>query len=267
MRGRPRTTLRGPARAHQLAVPATAYEATPTAALISVRGVVVWAYAYQRKATWWFCNDGQAVSLSSVSLSLLRELFPMQTSRNKLRKVCPQCSTPVHVKRAVSECGYAFPSKRKAQSDNMLRAMKHKRVDRLHKANMRASETPEQTVNRQEQDKLCESSMRPSETHGQTVNRQKQSRAHMANMRASETHDQTVNRQEQDKLCKSSMRASETHDQAVNRQKQSRARMASKSRINCVKHEREPLKHLCKYCNDKELIKSACCASEASVCQ
>ena len=168
------------------------------------------------------------MSLSSVSLSLLRELFPMQTSRNKLRKVCPQCSTPVHVKRAVCEYGYAFPSKRKAQSDSMLRAMEHKRVDRLHKANMRASETPEQTVNRQEEDKLCKSSMRASETHDQTVNRQKQSRAHMASMRASETHDQTVNRQKQDKLCKSSMRASETHDQTVNRQEQDKLRKARK---------------------------------------
>ena len=37
----PATALRGPARAHQLAVRATAYVATPTAVLISARGLVV----------------------------------------------------------------------------------------------------------------------------------------------------------------------------------------------------------------------------------
>ena len=151
----------------------------------------------------------------------------MQTSRNELRKVCPQCSTPVHVKKAVCECGYAFPSKRKAQSDNMLRAMKHKRVDRLHKANMRASETHDQTVNRQKQSRARMASMRASETHDQTVNRQKQSRAHMASMRASEAHEQAVNRQTQSRAHMASMRASETHEQTVNRQKQSRVHMAS----------------------------------------
>ena len=168
----------------------------------------------------------------------------MQTSRSKLRKVhvCPQCSTPVNVKRAVCGCGYTFPSKRKAQSDSMLQAMKHKTVDRLHKANMRASETPDHTVNRQEQDKLRKSSMRASETHDQTVNRQEQDKLRKSSMRASETHDQTVNRQEQDKLRKARKRVSEIPDQTVNR-----------SLCNCY--------------NEKKVIKSVCCASEASVCQ
>ena len=44
MRGRPRAALRGPARGHQLAVPATAYMATPTAALISARGLSMRIY-------------------------------------------------------------------------------------------------------------------------------------------------------------------------------------------------------------------------------
>ena len=129
----------------------------------------------------------------------------MQTSRNNLRKVCPQCSTSVHVKRAVCDCGYVFPSKRKAQSDNMLQAMKHKRVDRLRKSSIRAFEA-----------------------HDQTLNRQKQSRTRMASMRASETPDQTLNRQEQDTLRKSSMRASETHDQTLNMQEQNKLRTARK---------------------------------------
>ena len=77
------------------------------------------------------------------------ELFPMETSSaSNLRKVCPQCSTTVHVRRAVCGCGYAFPSKRRARPE--LQAMKHERADRLHKVNVRTSETPEQTMNRQE---------------------------------------------------------------------------------------------------------------------
>ena len=131
------------------------------------------------------------ISPPSVSLSLLRELSTMQ---NKLRKVCPRCSTPVHVKRAVCGCGYTFPSKRKSQSENNMQAMKYNTMDRLRKSSMRASETPEHTVERQEQDKLRKS-----------------------RMRASETPEHTVERQEQDKLRKSSMRASETSEQALNR--------------------------------------------------
>ena len=36
-------------------------------------------------------------------------------SDRRLRKVCPQCDTAVHARRAVCGCGHAFPSKRKAQ--------------------------------------------------------------------------------------------------------------------------------------------------------
>ena len=65
------------------------------------------------------------------------------SSASTLRKVCPQCSTTVHVRRAVCGCGYAFPSKRRARPDSVSQAMKHQRV---HKANVRASETPVQTL-------------------------------------------------------------------------------------------------------------------------
>ena len=51
----------------------------------------------------------------------------------------------VHVRRVVCGCGHAFPSKRKAQSGKMSQAMKHSRADILHKANVRATETLEQT--------------------------------------------------------------------------------------------------------------------------
>ena len=54
---------------------------------------------------------------------------------SNLTKVCPQCNS-----RAVCKCGYAFPSKRKAQSGN---AMKCRSV---HKASVRASETSPKTL-------------------------------------------------------------------------------------------------------------------------
>ena len=101
---------------------------------------------------------------------------------------------------------------------------------------MRASETPEQTVNRQEQDKLHKSSMRASETPEQTVNRQMQSRARMTSMRASETPDQTVNRQEQNKLRNARKRASETPVQLLQRKETNKERMLCK-RSKCVSVE------------------------------
>ena len=65
---------------------------------------------------------------------------------NKLSKVCPRCSITVYVRRAVCGCGHAFPSIGKAQFGNMSQALRHRRADRLNKANMRASETPEQLL-------------------------------------------------------------------------------------------------------------------------
>ena len=91
------------------------------------------------------------------------------SSASTLRKVCPQCITTVHVRRAVCGCGYAFPSKRRAWPDSVSQAMKHQRV---HKENVRASETPVQTMNRQEQNKARMARMRASETPEQTGNRQ-----------------------------------------------------------------------------------------------
>ena len=45
------------------------------------------------------------------------------SSASTLRKVCPQCSTTVHVRRAVCGCGYAFPSKRRARPDSVSQAI------------------------------------------------------------------------------------------------------------------------------------------------
>ena len=95
---------------------------------------------------------------------------------SNLTKVCPQCKS-----RAVCKCGYAFPSKRKAQSGN---AMKRRRV---HKASVKASETSQKKlcagkrwiecvelareplrhpINRQETDKMRK---RASETPQETM--------------------------------------------------------------------------------------------------
>ena len=56
------------------------------------------------------------------------------------------------------ECGYAYPSKRKAQSGN---AMKRRRV---HKASVRASETSQKTLCRQEMDRVRRAGKRATET-------------------------------------------------------------------------------------------------------
>ena len=78
-------------------------------------------------------------------------------------KVCPQCSTAVNVRRAVCGCGHAFPSKRKAQPGNEAQY-------NANKTNARASETPEQTLNRRETDKVRKTGKRASETSEQTLN-------------------------------------------------------------------------------------------------
>ena len=52
------------------------------------------------------------------------------STTSKLRKVCPQCSATVHVRRAVCGCGFAFPIKRKARPDSALQTKKQERADR-----------------------------------------------------------------------------------------------------------------------------------------
>ena len=34
----------------------------------------------------------------------------------RLRKVCPQCSTVIHARRSICECGHAFTLKREARN-------------------------------------------------------------------------------------------------------------------------------------------------------
>ena len=95
-----------------------------------------------------------SVFLSAQFLSLISLIYiPMDSN---LTKVCPQCYS-----RAVCKCGYAFPSKRKAQSGN---AMKRRRV---HEASVRASETSQKTLCRQEMDRVRRTGKRASETPDQ----------------------------------------------------------------------------------------------------
>ena len=93
----------------------------------------------------------------------------------RLRKVCPQCNTVVHVKRSCCGCGHVFTLKRKVQvsaDKSMGKAVKRRRA---------------------------------LETVEDTLRRQAQNRTRMASMRASETHEQTLRRQEQDRICTASM--------------------------------------------------------------
>ena len=136
-------------------------------------------------------------------------------------KVCPQCETIVHARLKVCKsCEHVFRAKRKtehnlpdkavkrvrvSQSDSVKSAMKAK--DKLQKATKRASETSEQTLQRQQQSRKHMASLRASETSEQTLQRQQQSRKHMASLRASETSEQTLHRKEQDRKHKATTRA------------------------------------------------------------
>ena len=93
----------------------------------------------------------------------------------RLRKVCPQCNTVVHVKRSCCGCGHVFTLKRKVQ--------------------VSADKSMGKSVKRR----------RALETVEDTLQRQAQNRTRMASMRASETHEQTLRRQEQDRICTASM--------------------------------------------------------------
>ena len=103
-----------------------------------------------------------------------------------LRKVCLQCSTVIHARRSICECGHAFTLKREVRNTASSPA-KHKR----------ALESLEDTLRRQENNRIRTASMRSSETQEQTLERLEQNRTRIASMRASETQEQTLERLEQ----------------------------------------------------------------------
>ena len=100
-------------------------------------------------------------------------------------KVCPQCQTIVHARQKVCKsCQHVFRTKRKAEQNLPDQAMKRVRVSQSDsvKSAMKAK------------NKLQKSTKRASETREQTLQRQQQSRKHMASLRASETSDCAVRR-------------------------------------------------------------------------
>ena len=86
----------------------------------------------------------------------------MECNRSmRLRKVCGQCNTVVHVKRSVCDCGHAFASKKRkarctavGEPENAMKRRKAllpeegllvgKESDKVRKTSERASETREQ---------------------------------------------------------------------------------------------------------------------------
>ena len=148
------------------------------------------------------------------------------SSNNKLRKVCSQCSATVYVRRAVCGCGYAFPCKRRLGAGD-VQAKKEERADRLYRANMRASETPQETATRLKRNSARIASMRASETPQETATRMKQNSARIASMRASETPQETATRMKRNSARIASMRASETPQEIATRMKRNSARIAS----------------------------------------
>ena len=94
----------------------------------------------------------------------------------RLRNVYPQCSTVIHARRSICECGHAFTLKREARN-TASSPTKHKS----------ALESLKDTLRRQENNRIRMASMRSSETQEQTLERLEQKRTHVASMRASET--------------------------------------------------------------------------------
>ena len=116
----------------------------------------------------------------------------------RLRKVCPQCSTVIHARRSVCECGHAFTLKREARItasspvkckralESLEDTLRRQESNRTRMASMRASETQEQTLERLEQNRRCMASMRASETLRVKLHkRRKKNKEAMANARTS----------------------------------------------------------------------------------
>ena len=103
----------------------------------------------------------------------------------RLKKVCPQCDATLHVRKLACPCGHVFPAK--AQQTKRKRPIESRQSDNVRKAAKRACETDEETrkrqthnkealdnvkrVNRPRNDRHNTSSIRASETPEQALNR------------------------------------------------------------------------------------------------
>ena len=130
-------------------------------------------------------------------------------SDRRPKKVCPQCDTTVHARRAVCVCGHTFPSKTKAQCIAKKEAMKRRRT----------LETEQEKFARTEQDRLRKQSTRAAETYDQISARRRSDRLRKETTRASETIEQTLHRLEQSKIHMASVRAAQTPDESSRRKK------------------------------------------------
>ena len=79
----------------------------------------------------------------------------------RLKKVCPQCSTVIHARRSICECGHAFTLKREAHNTTSSPTKRKRALESLEDT---FSETQEQTLERLEQNRMRITSMRASET-------------------------------------------------------------------------------------------------------
>ena len=90
----------------------------------------------------------------------------------RLRKVCPQCSTVIHARRSVCECGHAFTLKKEARITASSPAKRK-----------RALESLEDTLRRQESNRTRMASMRASETLHVKLHKRRKNKEAMANAR------------------------------------------------------------------------------------
>ena len=121
-------------------------------------------------------------------------------SDRRLKKVCLQCDTTVHARRAVCECGHTFPSKRKAQCIAKKEAMKRRRT----------LETEPEKFVRTEQDRLRKQSTRAAETYDQISAPLRSDRMRKETTRAFETIEQTLHKHERDRQHKAILDTSDT---------------------------------------------------------
>ena len=113
----------------------------------------------------------------------------------RLRKVCPQCSTVIHARRSVCECGHAFtlkkearitassPAKRKRALESLEDTLRRQESNRTRMASMRASETQEQTLERLEQNRTRIASIGASEPLHVKLHKRRKNKEAMANTR------------------------------------------------------------------------------------
>ena len=99
-----------------------------------------------------------------------------------LTKVCPRCSTPVHVRKAACLCGHVFIIKLVATRKSRRLAMKCKR----------ALDCESDALKRKDNDKHARATKRALEPEDKALQRKQHNRESMAKMRALEPEDKAL---------------------------------------------------------------------------